>query len=89
MNEKQVIIDVREPFEYESGHVEGALNVPLSTLALDDSVLDGVDKKTKLITYCKTGGRSNESIKLLRQRGFTNITNGINAKQVEKIHLRG
>ncbi len=84
MNSKRVIIDVREPFEYESGHVKGALNIPPHDLLSGTKLLDKLERDVELIVYCRTGSRSNASIQILRQMGFTNITNGINAGHVEK-----
>ena len=86
-NEDRVIIDVREPYEYEMGHVEGAINLPPAEIMAGAKQLQSLDKDTELILYCKTGSRSNVSIQILRQMGFTNLINGINAGQVEKRFL--
>lgn len=83
----KIIVDVREPYEYEEGHVDGALNIPPVELMSGAKKLDGVAKDTEIILYCKTGSRSNVSIQILRSRGFTNLVNGINAGQVKKKHL--
>lgn len=80
---KRIIIDVREPFEYESGHVDGAINIPPSELMAGAKELDGIDKDTPLVLYCKSGSRSNVSMQILRGYGFTDLTNGINKQQVE------
>lgn len=87
MSKKRIIIDSREPYEYETGHVEGAINIPPMELMSGSPKLKGVDKDTELILYCRTGSRSNVSIQILRQQGFTNLVNGINASQVEKKYL--
>ena len=87
MNPKQVIIDVREPSEYERGHVSGAFNIPSSELMAGSKQLGDVPKDTQLIVYCLTGSRSNASIQILKQIGFTNLVNGINAGHVEKSYL--
>lgn len=84
MSSKRLIIDVREPFEYESGHVEGALNIPPAELISGTAKLDKIDKDTELIVYCRTGSRSNASIHILKQKGFTNLVNGISAEHVKK-----
>ncbi len=84
MSKKRVIIDVREQFEYESGHVEGALNIPPADLISGSSALENLDRDTELIVYCRTGSRSNASIQILKQKGFTNLVNGINAGHVAK-----
>lgn len=80
---KPIIIDVREPFEYADSHVEGALNIPPSELMAGAKKLEGVAKDTPLILYCKSGSRSNVSMHILHGLGYTNLTNGINQRQVE------
>lgn len=78
----RIIIDVREPHEYEEDHVKGALNIPPAELLAGAKQLDGVAKDTELVLYCKSGSRSNVSIQILKSLGFTNLVNGINAGQV-------
>jgi len=80
----RIIIDVREPYEYQEDHVEGALNIPPAELLAGTKKLDGISKDTEIILYCKTGSRSNVSIQILKSLGFTNLVNGINAGQVRK-----
>lgn len=82
-----MIIDVREPFEYAMGHVEGALNLPPAALMAGAKVLEKVPKDTELVLYCRTGSRSNASAHFLKQLGFTNVVNGINQAHVEKNYL--
>lgn len=84
---KPVIIDVREPIEYASGHVEGAINIPPNQLMSGAHELDGVTKDTPLVVYCRTGSRSNVAMHILAQQGFTNVTNGINKDQVEAHYM--
>lgn len=84
---ERIIIDVREPFEYMAGHVEGAINIPPSELMAGAAKLDGVAKDSELILYCKSGSRSNISMHMLNGMGFTNVVNGMNAMNVEKNYL--
>lgn len=86
--DQPVIIDVREPFEYGSGHVDGAINVPPAELLAGAPALKNIDKNTTLIVYCLSGSRSNASIQILKQMGFTNLINGVNAERVEKNYLK-
>ena len=79
---KPIFIDVREPFEFASGHVKGALNIPPAELMSGTSKLDSVPKDVPLVVYCVSGSRSNVSMNFLRQMGFTNLINGINKQQV-------
>ncbi len=84
---KRIIIDVREPYEYQQNHVEGALNIPPAELLAGAKQLDQVAKDTELVLYCKTGSRSNVSMQILKSLGFTNLKNGINADQVKQKYL--
>ncbi len=83
----RIIIDVREPYEYNEGHVEGALNIPPAEILAGAKKLDDVAKDTELVLYCKSGSRSNVSIQILKDLGFTNLVNGINAGQVQKKYM--
>ena len=79
-----IFIDVREPFEYAAGHVEGALNIPPMELVQGlPAKLAKVSKDTELVLYCRTGARSNTSMQFLSRYGFTNMVNGINKNHVE------
>lgn len=76
------IIDVREPSEYASGHVDGALNIPPQELLNGSAKLISIAKDDELILYCKSGSRSNVSKNILESMGYTNIVNGINQDHV-------
>ena len=75
-------IDVREPSEFATGHVAGALNIPPQELMSDSSQLNSIAKDAELILYCKSGSRSNVSKNILESMGYTNIINGINQDHV-------
>ena len=73
------LIDVREPVEYNEGHLPGALLIPLSDL-LDR--INELDPAKPTITYCRMGNRSRAAAALLMGQGFNeayNIEGGINA----------
>ncbi len=78
-----IIIDVREPEEYEMSHVKGSINIPLQHLNSQTSELGNLARDTNLVVYCRSGNRSGIAQKLLERQGFTNITNGINKERVE------
>jgi hydroxyacylglutathione hydrolase len=65
-----VLIDVREPEEYERGHVKGALSVPQADLA---TRLGELPRDRPIITICAVGLRSRRSAQFLRQQGFDNV----------------
>ena len=79
----RVIIDVREPEEYATEHVSGAINVPLATLLANPKQLTNVSKDVELVLYCRTGSRSAMAKNILTKLGFTNVINGVNKAQVE------
>lgn len=80
---QQLIIDVRETFEFAQKHVEGAINIPPANLMAGAPELRNVPKDTEIIVYCRTGSRSSVAIHILRSLGYTNLTNGINQEHVE------
>ncbi len=81
-----LIIDTREPFEFATGHVDGALNIPPADFMEPTlpTKLKAIPKDQEIIVYCRTGSRSNVVIHILKQHGFTQLINGINKQQVEK-----
>lgn len=78
----KVFIDVREPFEFNQSHVSGAINVPPSQLMAGAKELVDYPKDTEFVLYCVSGSRSNVSMNILRQLGYTNVVNGVNQHQV-------
>lgn len=84
---QRIIIDVREPFEYATGHVDGALNIPPAEIIAGTKKLKKVHKDAEIIVYCNTGSRASATIPFLKQHGYTNVVNGVSAEQVEKKYL--
>ena len=83
----RLFIDVREPEEYARGHVEGAINLPPSEVMGGAAALSDVPKDTELVLYCVSGSRSNASMHMLKQMGFTNLVNGINKDHIKAKYL--
>lgn len=67
------LIDVRDPNEWESGHVEGARNIPLETLREDPEKFLAHGKA--LVFLCKKGVRSLAAAKLAERFGYERIYN--------------
>jgi rhodanese-related sulfurtransferase len=65
-----VILDVRTQEEYDEGHIEGAVLIPVGELAMR---LEELSKDDELLVYCRTGNRSSSAVSLLRDNGFTKI----------------
>lgn len=82
-----LIIDVREPEEFVSGQVEGAINIPLGQINSNTEKLKNIPKDTKIIVYCNSGNRSGIAKNILQELGYINITNGINKEQVKTLKL--
>src|SRR5438034_4142912 len=66
------LIDVRELFEYEIARIDGAKLIPLGEIA---ERADELQREQTIVIHCHSGGRSAEAVRLLQQRGFTNVYN--------------
>lgn len=72
------ILDVREDYEWEAGHIDGALHIPLDSLP---DRLDDLDPDTDLAVICRSGGRSARATAWLESHGYSavNVTGGMGA----------
>lgn len=66
------LVDVREKWEYERGHINEALNIPLSELR---GRMQEIPKDKEVVVYCRTGQRSYNAVLALQNSGFTNVIN--------------
>jgi phage shock protein E len=87
MSTDPLIIDTREPFEFQASHIEGAINIPPEEFTAGGvpSKLADVAKDREIILYCRSGQRSNTCSMILRQYGFTNLVNGTNEHRVAQM----
>ena len=69
-----IILDVRSKGEFESGHIRGALNIPVDQLRNNFSRLK--DKTKPIITCCASGMRSASANSILLNSGYTTVFNG-------------
>ena len=68
------VVDVREPDEYASGHIPGAVLLPLGQVqARAASVLP--DKAAPIFVYCRTGRRSEAAGRMLLALGYRDVKN--------------
>lgn len=81
---KNVVIDVREPYEYEIDHVKESINIPLGHLANNPLAVDDVPKNANVIVYCHSGMRAEQAKTILQNLGYKNVTNGINPDEVRE-----
>lgn len=70
--EPPFLLDVREPLEYESLSIEGAKLVPLGQL---ENRIYEVPQDRPVVVYCRSGNRSAQAVRILREHGFTNVEN--------------
>lgn len=70
--EELEIIDVREPFEWELGHIPGARLVPLNRIADE---IPRLDKRRETVLYCKVGVRSRFAAEQLADAGLSEVRN--------------
>ncbi|HID35374.1 MAG TPA: rhodanese-like domain-containing protein [Anaerolineae bacterium] len=67
-----VLIDVREQWEYDEGHIPNIKLVPLGQLP---NRLNEIPKDKFVVMTCRSGNRSNQAAQFLRQQGFDNVHN--------------
>jgi adenylyltransferase/sulfurtransferase len=70
--DKFVLVDVREPFEYDICRIPGSQLIPLGQLPSRMSELDSADE---IVLQCKSGARSARALKLLQEAGFNKLWN--------------
>lgn len=79
LNQKEniTILDVREVDEFQAGHIEGALNAPLSTL---ENGYEQLDASKLYYVICQGGMRSERACQFLETKGFdvVNVEGGMN-----------
>jgi rhodanese-related sulfurtransferase len=66
------VLDVRQQWEYDEGHIPGVVLLPLGELP---SRLGEVPTDQTVIVTCRTGNRSGQAVDFLRQNGFDNVHN--------------
>jgi len=69
-----VIVDVRTPEEFATGHLDGAINIDVQSPSFD-SLASQLPEGAELIVYCRSGNRSGAAIMRLEALGFTAMTN--------------
>lgn len=65
------IVDVREPYEWEAGRIDGAIHIPQGELP---QRLGEIDRDRLVLTVCRSGGRSADAADLLTARGYRAVS---------------
>ncbi len=82
-----VVVDVREPWEYQMGHVNGSKLIPLGELAFR---IGELDPEQPVAVICQSGSRSQSAAALLAQKGFKkvyNVLGGMSAWQMSGLQI--
>lgn len=66
-------VDVRQPEEFDSGHILDAINFPLDTINAKTAAEILPDKNAPLYLYCRSGNRSAQAGEILLGLGYTNL----------------
>jgi phage shock protein E len=72
--EDVTVVDVREPDEFEAGHVPGAKPLPRGLLEYK-AAEELPDKDARIVVHCAFGGRGSLAAKSLKEMGYTNVAN--------------
>ena len=68
-----VVLDVREQEEYDTGHIPGAVLLPVGMID-EETAADAIpEKDTMVLVYCRSGNRSKTAAQTLADLGYTNI----------------
>jgi rhodanese-related sulfurtransferase len=73
-DDKAIIVDVREDYEWESGHARGAVHMPLGEIMAGE--LPTKSKKKKIYLYCVSGSRSGMATQFLLDKGYDAVNLG-------------
>jgi phage shock protein E len=79
IEEGALVIDVRTPGEWRTGHLPSARHLPVDELRARMAEVDawsGGDKGRPIVVYCASGARSARARQLLVEAGYTQVTNG-------------
>ena len=71
-DDKPLVVDVREPEEFEAGHIAGALLAPLATV---DKGVASIAKDREIALVCRSGRRSAIAYRRLAELGYTHLLN--------------
>lgn len=69
-----VIVDVRTPQEFASGHLQGAVNIDVSASTFESEIAM-LDRNVTYLVYCRSGNRSTIATGKMSDAGFTNLIN--------------
>ena len=75
-DENFVILDVRTPGEFSSGHIENAINIDFYGKSFREK-LNTLDKDKTYLVYCRSGNRSGKTLSMMKELKFNHVYNMI------------
>lgn len=75
MNDSVVILDAREPNEFQVSHIASSKNVGFNDFSSEEKQLQQLSRNTQIVVYCSIGIRSEQIGEKLKKAGFTNVRN--------------
>ncbi|TXK45832.1 rhodanese-like domain-containing protein [Pontibacter qinzhouensis] len=72
--EDLVILDVRTPYEFQEGHLEGAVNIDYTSPDFEQEIVS-LDTAATYLLYCKSGNRSGRATAVMKNNDFNNLYN--------------
>lgn len=84
LDENALILDVRSPGEFDSGHLDNAVNVPLHSVSRGVTELQ-IPQSRPILAYCLSGTRSSMACRTLRAIGYTSVHNLGSLHRAQKI----
>ena len=70
-----ILLDAREPYEFEVSHLQNAFHVGFDNFNVDEATKEITDKHSKIVVYCSLGVRSEVIAEQLKKVGYTNVYN--------------
>lgn len=68
-----IVLDVREQEEYDSGHIPGAVLLPVNAIGEDSAAAVIPEKDSVVLVYCRSGNRSKTASQALADLGYTQV----------------
>ena len=76
ITKRMVLIDVRTKEEFDAGHIEGVIHLPIADIELGElGAVGELSRDVPLRVHCMAGGRAGRAAKTLRDAGFTDVEN--------------
>jgi phage shock protein E len=82
-----VVLDVRTPAEFATGHLKGAQNIDFRASGFEDKI-SKLDKSKTYVLYCASGNRSGQTTVLMEETGFKQIINAGAFEELQKAGLK-